>query len=119
MRWTAGDRSNVDDERGNSGFSIGRGVPIGLGGFVVLLILSWATGTNFLALLGSPDSHPAGTSGTTGQVASSPAEERQVDFVDAVMKDVQQTWSSLLPDYRPTKVVLFRDTLRSGCGVAQ
>jgi len=119
MRWTPGDRSNVDDERGNSGFSIGRGVPIGLGGFVVLLILSWATGTNFLALLGSPDSHPADTSGTTGQVASSPAEERQVDFVDAVMKDVQQTWSSLLPDYRPTKVVLFRDTLRSGCGVAQ
>src|SRR5438128_3907302 len=120
MRWTPGDRSNVDDERASSGFGLGRGVPIGIGGFLVLLVLSWATGTNFLALLGSPDAQPSGGTATSGQAAASPAEEREVDFVDAVMKDVQHTWSTLLPGtYRPTKVVLFRDTLRSGCGLAQ
>jgi predicted metalloprotease len=120
MRWTPGDRSNIDDERGSSGGGLGRGVPIGIGGFLVLLVLSWATGTNFLSLLESPDAQPSSGTGTSGQVASSPAEEREVDFVDAVMKDIQATWSTLLPDaYRPTKVVLFRDTLRSGCGLAQ
>jgi predicted metalloprotease len=119
MRWTPGDRSNVEDERGSSGFG-GRAVPIGLGGFLVLLVLSWATGTDFLSLLSSPNAGPTSVTGAGGRAASSPAEEREVDFVDAVMKDVQQTWSTLLPDtYRPTKVVLFRDTLESGCGLAQ
>src|SRR5438270_297991 len=47
MRWSAGDRSNIDDYRGRSGIG---GIPIGIGGFVVLLLLSWATGTDFLSL---------------------------------------------------------------------
>src|SRR3954466_8190392 len=109
MRWTPGDRSNIEDMRGRTG---GRAVPIGLGGFVVLLLLSWATGTDFLSLLSSPGSTPSDAVGTTGPVASSPAEERQVDFVDAVMKDVQETWRRLLPgQYQPTRAVLFRDSM--------
>ena len=31
----------------------GRGVPIGIGGMLVLLVLSWLTGTDLLSLLGS------------------------------------------------------------------
>jgi hypothetical protein len=46
MRWTPGDRSNVEDYRGRSGFGVGRGVPIGIGGLLVLFLLSWATGIN-------------------------------------------------------------------------
>jgi uncharacterized protein len=122
MRWTPGDRGNIDDERGRSGFGIGGGVPLGLGGFLLLLLLSWATGTNFFALLGSGDNPPADSRavGTSGQVNSTPEEERLISFVDAVMNDVQNTWQELLPDrYQRTRVVLFRDTLQSGCGVAQ
>jgi uncharacterized protein len=122
MRWTPGDRGNVDDERGRSGFGIGGGVPLGLGGFLLLLLLSWATGTNFFALLGSGDNAPADSRavGTSGQVKSTPEEERLISLVDAVMNDVQNTWQELLPDrYQRTRVVLFRDTLQSGCGVAQ
>jgi uncharacterized protein len=120
MQWTPGDRSNVEDNRGRSGFGIGRGVPIGLGGLLVLLLLSWATGTNFFALLNQSGDVPSDAVGTSGRVSSSPAEERDVDFVDAVMKDVQQTWSTLLPgEYTPTRVVLFRDAIESACGFAQ
>ncbi len=119
MRWTPGDRSNIDDERGRSGMGIG-GVHLGIGGFLLLLILSWATGTNFFALLGTGDAPSNGAVGTSGQVQSTPQEDHRVDFVDAVMNDVQRTWQDLLGDrYVPTKVVLFRDTLRSGCGLAQ
>jgi len=93
---------------------------VGLGGFLLLAILSWATGTNFLALL-SPSSN--GTSTATGNsppAATSPGEERQVDFVDAVMRDVQSTWQQILAGrYRPTRAVLFRDAIDSGCGMAQ
>ena len=120
MRWTAGDRSNIDDERGRPGLGVGGGVSIGLGGLVLLLVLSWATGTDFLSLIGSPGTPPSGAVGTSGRVVSSPAEEQEVDFVDAVMKDVQQTWRDLLPgQYQPTKAVLFRDAIDSACGLAQ
>jgi predicted metalloprotease len=117
MRWTPGDRSNIEDDRGSQSSGIG-GVHIGLGGLVLLLILSWATGTNFLTLLNpAGDTTPAGGAGTT---ASSPAEEREVDFVDAVMKDVQASWSRRLgAAYQPTRVVLFRDSIDSACGFAQ
>lgn len=119
MRWTPGDRSNVDDYRGRSGFGMGGGA-LGLGGFVLLLVLSWATGVNWFALMGTGDSSPGTAVGTSGQVASSPTEEREVDFVDAVMRDVQSTWQSLLPDrYEATRVVLFRDAVNSACGFAQ
>jgi predicted metalloprotease len=96
---------------------MGGGVPIGIGGALLLLVLSWATGTNLFSLISS--STPSESVGTAGRVNSSPAEERQVDFVDAVMKDVQDTWSQLLTSYQPTKVVLFRDGLDSACGLAQ
>jgi predicted metalloprotease len=117
MRWTPGDRSNVDDERGRSGMGIG-GVPIGIGGFLILLLFSWLTGMPITQLLNSGQSEPSST-GTSGQVATSPAEERQVDFVDAVMKDVQDSWHARLSQYQPTRAVLFRDAIQSACGFAQ
>jgi predicted metalloprotease len=121
MRWTPGDRSNVEDARGRSTFGgLGGGIPLSLGGVLLLLLISWATGTNFLSLLTGGGDVTTDTTGTTGQVASSPAEERQVDFVDAVMKDVQGTWSQLLGSrYQPTKAVLFRDSIQSACGFAE
>ena len=120
MRWTPGDRSNVDDYRGRSGMRAGVGVPIGIGGLLLLLVLSWATGTNFFTLLTSTEGTPPEAIGTSGRVASSPAEEREVDFVDAVMKDVQDNWQTLMSGrYEPTRVVLFRDGMESACGLAQ
>ncbi|HEY7170270.1 MAG TPA: neutral zinc metallopeptidase [Vicinamibacterales bacterium] len=116
MRWSAGDRSNIEDGRGRSGIG---GIPIGIGGFVVLLLLSWATGTDFLSLFTNGGA-PASSTGTTGQVQSSPSEERLVDFVDAVAGDTQSTWEQLLGNrYQRTRVVLFRDAIQSACGAAQ
>jgi predicted metalloprotease len=120
MRWTPGDRSNVDDERGRSGIPLGGGVPIGIGGLVILALVSWATGTNFFSLLTSQTGSPSSAVDTSGPARSSPAEEREVDFVDAVMKDVQETWETQLPrQYQRTRVVLFRDGIESACGMAQ
>jgi uncharacterized protein len=115
MRWTPGDRSNIDDARGRTG---GRAVPLGIGGFVVLLLLSWATGTDFLSLFTQQGS-PTESVGTSGDVTSTPAEERMVDFVDAVTNDAQDTWAKLMGGrYRRTQVVLFRDAIQSACGSA-
>jgi predicted metalloprotease len=114
MRWTPGDRGNIQDMRGRTG---GRAMPLGIGGFIVLLLLSWATGTDFLSLF--TQSSPSQTVGTSGDRATNPAEEQMVDMVDAVTTDAQRTWSELLGSrYQPTQVVLFRDAIQSACGSA-
>jgi uncharacterized protein len=116
MRWTPGNRGNIEDLRGRSGSTV---VPLGIGGFVMLLLLSWATGTNLFSLLGN-NPVPSETVGTSGELRTSPAEERLVDFVDAVAGDAQRTWSQLLgARYEPTRIVLFRDAIASTCGMAQ
>ena len=99
MRWTRGNRENIDDLRGQRAGFGGRGMPIGIGGLLLLLALSWFTGADFLSLLGGggAPSQSTGTTGDAGPVAASPQEEELVDMVDAVMGDLQNTWSRLCP----------------------
>src|SRR5262245_3192286 len=117
MRWTPGDRSNIEDARGRSRGGI---AGLGIGGFLILLVLSWATGTNLFSLLGTDSLAPPESTGTSGELRTTPAEERMVDFVDAVTEDAQKTWSEALGSrYQRTRVVLFRDALQSACGWGQ
>ena len=96
MKWTPGDRDSIEDLRGRSGMRVA--APLGLGGLVIVLLLSWFTGVDFLSLLGRRrHRHRRPTpSGTSGQVASSPQEEKLVDFVGAVLDDAQRSWRELL-----------------------
>jgi uncharacterized protein len=116
MRWTSGDRSNVEDLRGRSG---GVGIPLGIGGVVVLLVGSWLTGINLFSVVDSGSGDAASTE-VTSPAPSTPAEEKMVDFVDAVMADIQNSWQQRLgARYQPTKVRLFRDAIQSACGLSQ
>lgn len=120
MRWSPGRRSeNIEDLRGQGG---GRriGLRLGLGGVVLLLVLSVVTGQNFLALL-----DPGVMSGPPGSPAEperpyqpAPGEEQLVDFVSFVLDDTQATWGRLLQGYTDAQLVLFRDAVDSGCGTA-
>jgi predicted metalloprotease len=117
MKWTPGDRSNIEDRRSSSGMGMRAG-GLGLGGLLVVLLLSWFTGVDFLSLVG--DVPAPESAGTAGPVRSSPEEERLVDFVDAVMADAQATWRSALGGrYQETQAVLFRDATQSSCGFAE
>jgi predicted metalloprotease len=121
MRWTSGDRSNIEDMRGRSGgMAMGAG-GLGVGGLLLLLVLSWATGIDLTSIVGGGGSSaPPETVGTSGEVKASPEEEKLVDMVDAVMDDAQDTWRQLLGGrYQDTKAVLFRDAINSACGFAQ
>src|SRR5581483_10257351 len=117
MRWSVGSRDSIEDRRGSSPI-MRAGMPIGIGGALLLLLGSWLTGTNLFSLLDMGTSQSPATE--SRPVQSSPAEERQVDFVAAVTDDLQSTWTDVLGGrYSPTKVVLFRDATDSGCGFAQ
>jgi len=53
MRWTPGGVSdNIEDRRGSSGGFGGGGARLGLGGLLVLGVLSLIFKTNFFSLLG-------------------------------------------------------------------
>ena len=123
MKWTSGDRSNIEDARGSSGGMGMRAGGLGLGGLLLVLVLSWATGIDFLSLVGGGDVGPAPSARVEpggAPPATSPAEEKEVDLVDAVMDDAQSTWQKKLGRrYQPTTAVLFRDAYQSGCGFAQ
>jgi predicted metalloprotease len=115
MRWTPGNRGNVQDARGRSGG--GMGVPLGIGGVLILLVGSWLTGVNLFSIIGSGTG--ADDVVASRPVSSTPEEERLVDFVDAVTGDIQNTWSQVLPrQYQPTTAVLFRDAIQSACGLS-
>jgi predicted metalloprotease len=118
MRWTRGGASeNIEDRRG---VRVGRGVGVGLGGVVILGILSLLTGQNFLALLGPLSEMTSETTMEEGPIQSTPEEDERVQFVSFVLDDAQATWAKLLPGrYRAAKLVLFRELVRSGCGTAQ
>ena len=117
MRWSPGSRRPIDDRRGRSG--VGGAVPMGIGGLVLLALLSWATGADFFSMLDG-GAGPTASVGTSGELRTTPEEERLVDMVDAVAGDAQRTWQDRLgAEYQPTRVVLFRDAVESACGFAE
>src|SRR5256885_15380843 len=93
MRWTTGDRSNVEDLRGSSAGG-GFGIPLGIGGILVLLVGSWLTGVNLFSLVGGSATPNDAT--VSRPASSTPQEEKTVDFVDAVMADIQHSWPQRL-----------------------
>jgi predicted metalloprotease len=117
MRWTPTERGNIEDRRGS--VMRGGGARLGVGGLVLLLALSWATGTDFLSLV---DGGGGGAPTEEARPATdeSPAERQQRLMVDNVAADTQALWSEALGSrYQQTVVVLFRDATTSACGAAQ
>jgi predicted metalloprotease len=123
MRWTpGGESSNIEDRRGQSGgFIPGGRMGMGIGGAVVMLVLSLIFGRDFVT--GDTSTDTSLPAAANGDVSNSPAEERLVQFVSYVLDDVQNTWRGILADrhvpYQDAKLVLFRDATPSGCGVAE
>jgi uncharacterized protein len=116
MRLDPGDSSEVEDRRneggGGGGFAIG-GRHIGIGGILILGVLSLIFKrdliTPFLGTGGAPTSNPVRD--------QAEAPEKQL-VIDAIT-DVQKTWQQTLPNYRLTRVRLFRDQTSSACGAAE
>ncbi len=124
MKWTSrGPSRNLEDRRGAPAFGgVRRVAPIGIGGLVVLFVLSMVTGQDFLGMASDPSAPPPASSSTPnapGPVNSSPEEEKLVLFVSFVLDDAQEMWQQMVPRYQPARLVLFREATESGCGVGQ
>jgi uncharacterized protein len=126
MKWTPeGESQDIEDRRdesgsGGGGFQFG-GMHIGLGGALILLVLSLLFKQNFFALIGGGGATPVAT---RPNPAKTEAERPLVQFVSFVLDDTQKTWEQIFPQqtgkhYRHAKLVLFRNYTRSGCGAAE
>jgi predicted metalloprotease len=122
MRWSSGGSSDdVEDRRDSSGGGIG-GIHIGLGGLIIIGVLSLVFHRNLFTLLQTG----GGSSGAPISQAD-PARDQEekplVDFVTFVLNDTQKTWIGILSaqgvPYRHAKLVLFRNSIDSACGMAQ
>jgi uncharacterized protein len=123
MRWTpGGSSSDVEDRRGEGG-RFGGGMRMGLGGFLVLLVLSLIFKRDFFSLVGA--GAPAEDTGgaAAGPVQTTPEEDERQQFVTFVLNDAQDTWTRILAErgqqYEHAKLVLFRDATQTACGVGQ
>jgi hypothetical protein len=103
----------------------------GVVGIVVLMVLAAVFGRGGGGGGGAAAGPTSGAVTTTqgGEVAAgaglrtTPEEERLVDFVSFVLDNSQQMWAGVLPSqlgtqYRPARLVLFREGVRTGCGNA-
>ena len=130
MRWQRGtSNADIEDRRGAGG-GFGRGprgggLRLGLGGLILIGILSLVFKQNFFALL---DQVPTDTSGGLSGSASTPAatspeDDERFEFVKFVLNDTQDTWARVLPEqgqrYDRAKLVVFRDAVQSACGFAE
>lgn len=127
MRWSPGHKSrHVEDRRGASGRPPGGGLRVGVGGMVVLLILSLIFKRDFLSLAtggGGLALDPGAAMAPTGPVAASAAEDSLAEFIAFALDDAQGTWSQLFQErgstYAPTTLVLYRDATPTACGTGQ
>ncbi|HEY6763741.1 MAG TPA: neutral zinc metallopeptidase [Candidatus Sulfotelmatobacter sp.] len=125
MRWTpGGSQDDVEDDRASSG-GFG-GIHLGIGGVILVAILSLVFHRNFFALLSSGGSSQPSSSISErqpGQAGQNDPEKPLVEFVTFVLNDAQATWTKILSTqgvpYRHAKLVLFRNSINSACGLAE
>jgi uncharacterized protein len=121
MRWTPGGiSSDVEDDRSSSGGGgFPGGIHIGIGGILILRVLSFIFHRDLLTPFLGGSSTTESTQSVPASTEQSAAEQREVQFVSFVLDDVQNTWTKIIPNYRHAKLVLYRGGIDSACGLAQ
>lgn len=130
MRWQGRRRSeNVEDRRGARhglpGLSMGGRLPIGgrgglgLGGLLIVVVISMLFGVDPLAMLGG-----SGPSMQTDEMSTTHSAEAETlkAFVTTVLADTEDTWHNAFAAagkrYKEPTLVLFSGGVESGCGFA-
>jgi predicted metalloprotease len=123
MRWEGQRESeNVEDRRSIGPARVGGIGGIGIGGIVLVLAVSYFTGTNPLTLLNMINGVQEMTGPSMDQEptpAGSPNDSLG-KFASVVLADTETTWETVLPElgrqYENPRLVLFTGGVRSACG---
>ncbi len=115
--------TNIEDRRGmrmRGPAGIGGG---GIGMILIVLLVSWLTGTNPLTLFQLTGGLPGGGGPAVDSVPAGPAaDDPQSRFIGAVLGSLEDTWTDVFARagdrYQPAVLVLFSDSVQSACGGA-
>jgi predicted metalloprotease len=126
MRWQDFRRSDNVEESSDSGSPGFGGIHLGIGGVIVVIIVSLLLGKNPLDVLalfsdsGTPTQTQAPAPSAPPRVGA-PRDE-QTEFVARVLGDTEDVWIAAFQKnggrYQPPKLVLFRGQANSACGLA-
>ena len=115
--------TNVEDRRGTRG-TVGK-ASLGVGGLIVVGLITWLLGGNPLDVLRGGGSNllpGSGTETATENYQPSAEEEEAATFVRQILAGTEDIWTKIFADngltYVPPKMVLFTDAVQSGCGGA-
>ena len=123
--------SDLEDRRGGGGGGGGGGFggggfgrgSMGIGGFVVLLILSVVFKRDFFSMVGGGGGSVAEAPAAAPAPVQDSSEEPAVLRLSGVLDSVQSFWDRALPQmgsqYQHSKLVLFRDATQTACGYGQ
>jgi predicted metalloprotease len=118
MRWDSNyTSSEVEDRRGEGPVRGGGGVPVWA--LLQLTRFGWPGVLIAIAIGGFLLYQGVGGDSERRPATSSPQETELVHFVGFVFDDVQKTWARQIPGFHDAHLVLFRDSTRSGCGIAE
>ena len=112
---------NVEDDRGGGGI---RGIHLGLGGTVILLVVGYFMGISPSTMLSfiNGDGQQASTPAQAPATSAGATNDPQVDFVRAVLGETEDVWGAYFnkmgKTYVPPKLVLFSYSVDSACGMA-
>lgn len=120
MRWRTGRRStNIEDRRGSRRSP--RGIKLGGGTIILILIGSLLFNQNPLELLGYLEGGTMMAETPAERKLISPEEDAAADFVAVILADTEDTWSQIFAAsnlrYQPPKLVLYSDMVHSACGM--
>ena len=112
----------VEDRRGMRAAGGRMGGGLGLGTIVIVLLISWVTGTNPLTLfqLAGGLSGGGGSAPVERGRAGAPTDDPQAIFAARVLGSTEDAWSRVFQAagerYQPPTLVLFDDAVQSACG---
>lgn len=111
--------SNVDDRRKLSG---GAKAGMGIGGLVIVALITWFMGGNPLSVLQNADLGSMITTGDGTQREMTAEEEELAKFSRQILASTEDVWTRVFQQYGKTykapTMVLFTNAVRSGCGQA-
>ena len=111
--------SNVDDRRKLSG---GAKAGMGIGGLVIVALITWFMGGNPMSVLQNADLGSMITTGDGTQREMTAEEEELAKFSRQILASTEDVWTRVFQQYGKTykapTMVLFTNSVRSGCGQA-
>ena len=113
--------TNVEDRRSGGMSGTGK-ASLGIGGMIIVALLTWVMGGNPLEVLQGGVGDETSDEGQQTEYVQSEEEAQLFSFTKKVFASTEDVWTELFKaeglEYRQPKMVIYRTSTRSGCGQA-